>query len=219
VIAFFDLDRTLLSVNSATLWVMSERRLGFISTSQALRAAAWLFRYRLGMGSMEEALGTAIASLAGVREADLRDRSARFYASEVRPTFRPGGIEALRAHQARGDARVLLTSSSLYLSELVAAELALDGVVCTRFEVGPEGRLTGRSVGPPCFGAGKRAAALAYAESRGQSLGECTFYTDSFSDLPVLEAVGQPVVVHPDPRLRREAARRGWPVVDWGKAG
>ena len=55
-------------------------------------------------------------------------------------------------------------------------------------------------------------------EASGVDLSRCTFYTDSMSDLPVLEAVGRPVAVHPDPRLRREASRRGWEIADWQQA-
>jgi hypothetical protein len=66
------------------------------------------------------------------------------------------------------------------------------------------------------FGPGKRTHAERYSQEAGVPLSACAFYTDSYSDLPVLEVVGRPVAVHPDHRLRREAARRGWPVVDWG---
>jgi phosphoserine phosphatase len=90
----------------------------------------------------------------------------------------------------------------------VAEDLGLDDVLCNRFEVDETGAHTGRPVGTLCFGAGKLDYAEVYAGDRGVSLADCWFYTDSFSDLPVLERVGHPVVVNPDPRLRREAERR-----------
>jgi phosphoserine phosphatase len=114
---------------------------------------------------------------------------------------------------------VLLTSSSGHLSELVARELLLDAVLCNRFEVDEEGLHTGRPLGEVCFGLGKRFYAQRYADEAGVSLSACVFYTDSYSDLPVMEVVGRPVAVHPDRRLRREALRRGWPVVSWGVPG
>ena len=79
-----------------------------------------------------------------------------------------------------------------------------------------EGLHTGQPLGEVCFGEGKRLHAEAYAAEAGVPLSACAFYTDSYSDLPVLEVVGRPVAVNPDRRLRREALRRGWPVVDWG---
>src|SRR5262249_61938344 len=94
----------------------------------------------------------------------------------------------------------------------------LDAALCTRFGVDGAGAHTGRPVGRLCFGAGKLEYAEAYAQQRGVSLSDCWFYTDSYSDLPVLERLGHPVVVNPAPRLRREAERRGWPVEWWGEA-
>jgi phosphoserine phosphatase len=83
--------------------------------------------------------------------------------------------------------------------------------------VDARGLHTGRSLGEVCFGAGKLRLARAFAEGRGVSLADCTFYTDSYSDLPMLEAVGRPVAVNPDRRLLRRAERAGWPVLDWGR--
>jgi HAD superfamily hydrolase (TIGR01490 family) len=215
-IAFFDLDRTLLAANSGTLWIRSELGLGHISWFQALRATFWIARYQLGFASIEDAILTAIRTLEGSRESDIRDRTAAFYQGAVRNLFRPGARQALKYHRERGDQIVLLTSSSGYLSQLVAEELGLDAYLCNRFEVDPAGIHTGQLIGALCYGAGKLAYAKDFAAAAGVGLSQCTFYTDSFSDLPVLEAVGTPVAVNPDRRLRTEAQRRGWHVVDWG---
>jgi HAD superfamily hydrolase (TIGR01490 family) len=217
-IAFFDFDETLIVGNSGQLWIRRELREGNISNRQFLRAAVWMLRYKMGWASMDDALRTAIGSLRGQSEEALRARTRAFYEAEVRTLYRTGARPALERHRARGDAVVLLTASSLYLSELVAAELGLDDVLCNRFEVDETGTHTGRPVGNLCFGAGKLEYAEAYARQRGTSLSDCWFYTDSYSDLPVLERMGHPVVVSPDPRLRREAERRGWPVEWWGTA-
>jgi HAD superfamily hydrolase (TIGR01490 family) len=218
-VAFFDLDKTLIAVNSGTLWIRRELALKHITRLQALRAAAWLARYHLGFVSMEDALLRAIRQLAGTRAAPIVERTGTFYAEQVRALYRPGALEALERHRRAGDACVLLTSSSGYLSELVARDLRLDAVLCNRFEVNAEGLHTGRALGGLCFGSGKLVHAEAYLREHHAALGlqDCAFYTDSYSDLPVLAAVGRPVAVNPDPRLRREALRRGWPVVDWGR--
>jgi HAD superfamily hydrolase (TIGR01490 family) len=214
-IAFFDFDETLIVGNSGSLWIRRELRSGHISRLQALRAASWMVRYRLGFASMEDALRTAIKSLEGTAEETLRQRTRAFYLEEVRGLYRGGAPEAVARHRARGEACVLLTASSLYLSELVRADLELDEVLCTRFQV-RDGMHTGEPEGGLCFGVGKLRYAEEYAARRGVPLAACTFYTDSYTDLPVLERVGQPVVVNPDRRLRREARLRGWQVVEWG---
>ena len=214
-IAFFDFDETLIVGNSGNLWIRRELRSGHINRLQALRAAGWMVRYRLGFASMDEALRTAIRSLEGTPEETLRQRTRAFYEEEVRQLYRAGARAAVDEHRLRGEACVLLTASSLYLSELVSAELHLDGVLCTRFRV-RDGVHTGEPDGEVCFGAGKLRYAEEYAQRNGVALAACTFYTDSYSDLPVLERVGRPVVVNPDRRLRREARARGWRVVEWG---
>lgn len=214
-IAFFDFDETLIVGNSGNLWIRRELRSGNINRLQALRAAAWMVRYRLGFASMEDALRTAIRSLEGMPEQALRQRTRAFYQEEVRQLYRSGARAAVDHHRALGETCVLLTASSLYLSELVSAELQLDDVLCTRFRV-RDGVHTGELEGELCFGAGKLRYAHEYAQTRGVALSACTFYTDSYSDLPVLEQVGRPLLVNPDRRLRREARSRGWRVVEWG---
>lgn len=217
-VAFFDLDRTLLSVNSGELWVKSELRLGYVTRWQALKAVAWITGYHLGFSRMEPVLEDAIATLRGVPEDEIRARTQRFYEAEVAATFRPGARRAVAAHREAGDTVALLTSSSPYLSAPVQAELGVDHVLCNRFEV-RDGVFTGRPDGPLCYGPGKLVHARAFCAERGEDLAAATFYTDSASDLAVLEAVGTPVVIAPDPQLRRVATRRGWRIEDWDGAG
>jgi HAD superfamily hydrolase (TIGR01490 family) len=216
-VAFFDLDRTLLADNSAVLWIRSERRNGRISSWELVRAASWLLRYRLGVASMDDALRQAIATLEGESAEQLRERTEAFYQQHVRGRFRPGGLAALEEHRRKGERCTLLTSSTSYLAEPVARELGLDDVLCNRLEVDARGFYTGRSQGELCYGEGKLAQATEYTRRLGVSWDACVFYTDSFSDMPVLQVVGSPVAVNPDLRLKRTARRLGWPVVDWGE--
>jgi len=78
-----------------------------------------------------------------------------------------------------------------------------------------DGELTGSFNWPLCYGQGKRERAEALLRSLGARLEQTAFYTDSITDLPLLEAVGHPIVVNPDARLRRAAKRRGWLIEDW----
>ena len=215
-VAFFDLDKTLISRNSATLWIRFELAAGRVTRWQALHALTYVVRYSLGSVDMEDAIRRSVASIAGQPEAELRERALRFYDALVRPLYRPGAAAAIAAHRAAGDRLVLLTSSSNYVSELVCRDLGLDDYLCNRFEVDANGCYTGRPIEPLCFGSGKVELAARHAERSQLSLADAVFYTDSISDLPMLEAVGRPVAVHPDPRLRRAAKQRGWEIVEWG---
>ena len=217
-IAFFDLDKTLLSHNSAALWIRFELAAGRATKWQALTGLGWVVRYNLGAADVTDAIRRTIVLLAGQREDEMSARVRQFYADVVQPLYRPGGRAAVRAHREAGDRLVLLTSSSNYMCDLVMNELALDDYVCNRFEVDANGCYTGRAVEPLCFGAGKVGLAQQYAAQHNATLSDAVFYSDSHSDLPMLEAVGHPVAVNPDPRLRRHARRRNWETVDWGRA-
>lgn len=214
-IAFFDLDRTLLAVNSAKLWLRRELKNGNIARLDAMKGAAWVALYHFGYGDVERVIDRAVATLKDVPETTVRERTLRFYEEEVRPRVRPGAMRVIDEHRTSGHHLVLLTSSTRYLSEAVSEELRLDGYLCNSFEVDERGRFTGRALRPLCYGRGKVDHAKKLADERGVPLADCAFYTDSYSDLPMLEVVGEPVVVHPDPRLKREARRRGWRIVDW----
>jgi len=216
--AFFDFDKTLINRNSGTLWIRYELAAGRVTRWQALQALSYLLRYSLGAADMSDAIRRSVASLAGQPEAELRERARIFYQQFIPPLYRPGARAAIAAHRAGGDHLVLLTTSSTYMSELVCSDLGLDDYVCNRLEVDGDGRYTGRAIEPLCFAAGKVELATRYAAGRGLSLTDAAFYTDSASDLPMLEAVGRPVAVHPDPRLRRLAKLRGWELVDWDAA-
>lgn len=213
--AFFDLDGTLVTVNSAGLWVRRERRLGRISWLQLARGLYYLLLYRFGMVDIERAMEEAIGTIAGETERDVRAWTREWFEHEVQPHAAPGAWAYLEAHRAAGHALVLLTSSSRYASEAAVVHFGLDAALHTVFEVAADGRFTGRPVQPICFGEGKVQRAEALARELDLDLDRSWFYTDSTTDLPMLERVGHPRVVDPDPRLRRQAARRGWQVMSW----
>lgn len=217
-IAFFDLDRTILDLNSGSAWIKSEYRGGHLGLLTLARASLWLARYHLGFADLEKVVRQAVAALEGVAEAEIADRTARFYHAEIAHRVRPGAYAALERHRAAGDRLVLLTTSSIYLSRLVGPDLGLDHWLCSHFEVDDAGLFTGQPVEPLCFGHGKLAHARAEAEAHGIALADCSFYTDSIADRSVLEVVAHPVVISPDPKLARLARKRGWRIDDWGCA-
>ncbi len=213
-VALFDLDGTILDCNSGRLWLTAEWRAGRLSSRDAVWGAWWLGRYALGLGAgLDRVFEVAVQQLAGSEEAELDARTRVWFEREVKPRVRRGALRALAAHRAAGDRLVLATTSSLYAARAAAEAFGLDEIVCTRFEV-VDGRFTGR-ISEPALGDAKASRVFEWAERQGVSLAQCTFYTDSATDLRLLAAVGRPVAVEPDRVLRREASRRGWPVVSW----
>lgn len=219
IAAFFDLDGTLLSVNSAALWLRRERRHGRVTLWQSVQAVGFLVAYNLGVVDIESAMRQALQTIKGEREDEVRRWTEEWFHGEVVPWHEaPGARPTIEAHRARGHPLVLLTSTSPYESAAAAAYFGLDAFFSTRYEV-RDGRFTGEPVVPLCFGEGKVALAEAYAAREGVDLGESYFYSDSNTDLPMLRRVRRPRVVNPDLRLRLAARRLGWPILDWSKAG
>ena len=214
-VAFFDLDKTVISIHSGRSWIRSEYRQGHMSLLDVSKALFGLGKYTLGMSSVETMIRAAIRDHVGVREQDIIERTQAFYKRDVRSTVRPGAHRVLDEHREQGHLCVLLTASTNYLADLVGPALRFHDVICTRLEVDNEGIFTGQPVEPLCFGTGKVAAAQAWSNQTGVGLHDAFFYTDSYTDLPMLEAVGYPVLVHPDVRLRKLGERRSWPIQYW----
>lgn len=216
--AFFDLDGTLITVNTTRLWLRRERRLGRISAWQMAHAAMKLGAYRLGFLDMEATLRYALARFIGLAEDRMWEETRAWWREDVRQFAAPGAGAVLEHHRRRGERLVLLTSSSRYAAEMARGEFGLDDVLFQGFEV-RDGRLTGEPTHPICYSHGKVEVAEAWARANDIDLGASSYYTDSSTDLPMLERVGRPFAVHPDPRLARIARARGWPVLDWRTGG
>jgi HAD superfamily hydrolase (TIGR01490 family) len=214
-VAFFDLDRTLIDVNSGLLWARHERRNRHISAVQMARAVLWTALYHVAVIDMETAVNRALAHYRGVDAEQLAERTRAWFEHEVASRLRPRAAAAMDEHRRRGEALVILTNSSCYEARAAAERWGFDDYLANEFPTDPSGRLLGAFHPPLCYGVGKVSRAELWAESRGADLRSCYFYSDSYSDLPMLERVGLPRVVCPDPRLRAAARSRGWPILDW----
>lgn len=214
-LALFDLDRTMIDVNSGRLWLASEWRDGRIGWRDVVWASYWIGLYSLGWDKgLEEAVNSAVASLEGTPERDLDGRVQAWFTREVRHRTRPGANAAVERHREAGDLLVLATSGTSYAARAAAEAWGFHAHVATTLEVTGDGLLTGR-IARSCLGPHKARAVEAWAAENGHDLREAAFYTDSATDLELLDRVGQPVVVHPDRLLRRIAARKRWPIEWW----
>lgn len=216
-IAFFDLDKTLLAENSAKLWLKALWNNREINLAQMLRASYWLAKYHLGYTKMDEVINKGLALVRGEKESIVLEKISVFYQTTIKNLYRPGALDAIKQHKKLGHNISLLTSSFDGLSTLVQKELSFDHCLCTRLEVDNDGLYTGQTIGPPCFGKNKITFAKNLCHNLKIPLKECTFYTDSASDIPLLHLVGAPVAVNPDPHLRARAQLYKWKIVDWGR--
>lgn len=213
--ALFDMDRTLVRRETASLYVRYQVDSGEASWADLARTMVWVAEYTLGILDAERVAERVIAEIRGVPETVLAARCDDWFSRYVEKHITDGGRQAVRMHRARGDLCAIVTGASPYASAPLARRLGIDHVVSTVFEIGPDRRFTGRPELPLCLGEGKVERALRFAEERGFRLEDAVFYSDSVSDLPLLERVAEPVVVNPDPRLARVARQRRWRVERW----
>jgi HAD superfamily hydrolase (TIGR01490 family) len=210
--AFFDVDGTLIARNSAQLYLRHLRRSGQARRRDVAWTVYYLARYKLGLLDVDVALEDAMRFARGRTEADVRADARDWYARDVRRWLYPQMRALVAAHRQAGHLTIIATSATRYLAEPLAEEIGIERFLVSRLVV-RDGIFTGEAVRPLCYGAGKLHWARELAASAGVDLGASYFYTDSITDLPLLDAVGHPRIVHPDPRLRRLAQRRGWPVL------
>lgn len=210
--ALFDMDRTLLRLETASLYVRYQRDIGEASLGDLARTMWWVAQYTVGILDAGKVAEKALLNIRGTPETVLAARCDDWFSRYVERHITDAGREAVRMHRAAGDLCAIVTGASPYASWPLARRLRIDHVVSTSFEIDHNQCFTGRPRYPLCLGDGKVTLAEELGRRLGFSLEEATFYTDSVSDLPLLERVAVPVVVNPDPRLRRIAARRGWRV-------
>ena len=211
--AFFDLDRTLIASSSSLALAGPFRARRLISRRQLVKAriAQALFT-RLGAshGRAGQTADAAMTILEGLPVEALHEIVADAWDTVLRPLVLREPLELAREHAARGE-RVLVVSGALQeIGERVATELGFDGALGSLAETNA-GRYTGR-LERRLLGQAKADALRELARGEEIDLTASTAYSDSHSDLPFLEAVGEPVAVNPDRELRRVAEQRGWPV-------
>lgn len=208
------MDKTVLAVNSGTLWLRYLVTHREITARDLARALWWLALYQLALIDGEFVTAEVASTIRGQREDEMRRTCNHWFAADVAPHITAGATARVAHHRAQGHLLAVLSSSSPYASEPLGARLGIPHVLCTRLGVA-DGVFTGAVAGPVCFGRGKVLVAEAFAREQGVDLSESWFYTDSYSDLPMLERVGHPVAVNPDLRLRRHARARSWPILTW----
>ncbi len=212
IAAFFDMDKTLLSDSSGMMYVRYLREQGRLNRRQMASVLWYGFLYKFGLVSFPQLSADLVTALAGGTETQLATLCQELFRERIVHTITDGGRQRLEAHRAQGHVPVILSAATNYVVEPLARHLGVPDFLCTRLVVGPDDRFTGQVVEPPCYGPHKVTLAERWAAERDVDLAASYFYTDSYTDRAMLERVGHPVAVNPDPRLRRLAQKRGWPV-------
>ncbi len=218
--AFFDLDRTLMAGSSGIFFAKAAFQTGMISRGRLARDVYENLRFRL-RGSTddraEQVRQRVGKMISGVAVRDLQRLSPRVLAG-VLPRLYPEMLERAYSHQDAGLKVYIVTAASQEMADLLAHVLAFDGGIGSRSEI-RDGRYTGRPAGPFNYRDGKAISLRELAARECIDLTVSYAYSDSESDLPMLRAVGCPVVVNPDPELGRIAVQEGWEVIRLDRLG
>jgi HAD superfamily hydrolase (TIGR01490 family) len=214
--AFFDLDKTLISRSSTLAFSRPFYEHGLISRSMMIRGAlaqAVFKRAGAGKARMERIRNQASQLCRGWPAESVREIVRDNLETNIVPYLYDEARELVAGHHAAGRDVIVVSASGHEVVDPIGALLGADMVIATQMVIA-DGRYTG-DVAFYAFGEAKAAKMRELAATRGYTLADCYAYSDSITDLPMLEAVGHPTAVNPDRSLRRAAARRGWPIQDF----
>jgi len=213
IAAFFDMDNTLLRVDSGMSWTKFLYRRGELPRSMIAKAIYWSTLYKLAVLDMESVFTKLCEDLRGDSEDEMIAKCDIWYREHIAREIAPAARVAVEHHRQLGHTVVLATGSTCYAARPVARGVGIDHVLSTTLEV-TAGAFTGKA-SALCFGQHKVTLAEKWAAANDIDLAASYFYSDSYNDLPMLQRVGTAIAVNPDGRLRRHARRQGWAMQQW----
>jgi HAD superfamily hydrolase (TIGR01490 family) len=212
-LALFDLDHTLLPIDSDFEWGRFLAGRGAVDAEWFERRNAEFYeQYKAGTLDMAEFLAFGLAPLAQHDRATLDAWHREFMRDVIEPQVRPAALALVARHRDAGDLCAVVTATNAFVTAPIARRFGIEHLIAT-IPAQADGRFTGGFRGEPCFREGKLARATDWLESLGATwagFASSTFYSDSRNDIALLEHVTHPVATNPDATLRAHAAARGW---------
>jgi len=218
-LSLFDLDDTLLPIDSDHAWGEFMVRLGWVDEQGFRRANdAWFAAYRDGSLDIHAYIAFAAEPLRMRSAAEIAVAQARFMREVIGPAIQPQARALVDHHRRRGDRMALVTATHDIVTTPIAAAFgfAPADLIAIRLERGTGGTITGRIDGTPSFRAGKVARVEEWLAQAGRSWADherISVYSDSVNDLPLLERATDPVATNPSPTLEAIAQERGWRIL------
>ena len=220
-VTLFDLDHTLLPIDSDHAWGVFTTTIGWTDPEAFTRRNEEFFaQYQAGTLDIHDYVRFATAALRERGAAASHAAHARFMEQVVRPAIRDEALALVRMHQQRGDQVAIITATNAFVTRPIAdafgvTELIAVDLVCDDAP-GGSGWITGAIAGIPSAREGKVLRFEQWLRARALERSDVavTFYSDSVNDLPLLERVDEPVATNPDARLRAIARARGWRILD-----
>ncbi|MFM1880107.1 MAG: hypothetical protein RLZZ344_341 [Pseudomonadota bacterium] len=216
-LALFDLDHTLLPIDSDVAWAEELVRRGVVDAQWHRHRNDYFFaQYKAGTLDIDEFLAFQLGPLGAHPRATLEQWRAEFVSDQILPQIQPAARDLVEQHQASGALCAIVTATNEFITTPIAALFGVPHLIATLVETDAQGEFTGRPRGLPSFREGKVTRVQQWLAEMGlglESFVTSHFYSDSLNDLPLLAQVSHPVAVNPDPRLAAHAADQGWPVL------
>lgn len=214
-LAIFDLDHTLIDGDSDYLWGEYMVANGIVDAA-AYRARNLEFyeEYQRGTLDNDQYLAFSLEPLTRHPLEKLHAWRRDYVERWIKPLIKPGAAVKFDLHRKQGHALMIISATHRFITEPIAEMLQIPCLLATEPEIS-HGRYTGRYLGTPTYREGKVVALQEWLDRKGESLDGAYFYSDSINDLPLLEAVENPITVGPDEELRTIAEARGWPVIEF----
>ena len=216
-LALFDLDHTLLPIDSDHEWGEFLVRIGAVDGAAfARRNDAFFAQYQAGTLDPVEYLEFALGTLARFPRAQLNAMHQQFMRETILPAILPQARALLQKHSDAGDLVAIITATNRFVTAPIAQALGVEHLIAAVPEEDEHGNLTGKLLGTPTSGAGKVAHTHAWLEKIGKPLSafeRSHFYSDSHNDIPLLSVVTHPVATNPNAALATHATNLGWPLL------
>jgi putative phosphoserine phosphatase/1-acylglycerol-3-phosphate O-acyltransferase len=209
--AFFDMDKTLIAENSASLFMRHRYEQGQLTNLELLKGLGAYLQYKSGILDIRSWTANTMVQFRGQRERDLEEEANAWVEEMVVETIYPEAARLVAEHAQKGHVVAIVSGATRFVVRPIAAHLGIEHMLYTRLEV-ENGLFTGRVIEPICFEEGKIYWLQQFIDEHEIDLARSYFYTDSITDLPLLDIVGHPVVTNPDPFLYRTAIKRRWPI-------
>jgi HAD superfamily hydrolase (TIGR01490 family) len=216
-LCLFDLDDTLLPLDSDHAWGEFVIRLGWVDEAEFKRRNDTFFaQYKAGRLDVHAYIAFATEPLRSRAPTEIDAAQARFMAEVIAPALRPAALDLVRLHRERGDLIALVTATNEFITAPIARAFGIADLIAVRLVRGPQGTITGCIDGTPSYREGKVTRIDEWLATLGlawQDFARISVYSDSVNDLPMLERATDVVATNPSPALEAIARERGWRVL------
>jgi HAD superfamily hydrolase (TIGR01490 family) len=216
-LALFDLDHTLLPLDSDHTWGVFTTELGWTDPHVfGQRNDEFYAHYQAGTLDIHDYVRFATRAARERGAVEAAQAHARYMDEVIRPRITPEALALVRSHQHAGDTVMIVTATNEFVTRPIAQAFGVSELIAVELERDANGWITGEIKGTPSFREGKVARVAQWLDTRGLQWSdvEMSFYSDSMNDLPLLEKAHHPVATNPDARLRQLATERGWRILD-----